>query len=178
MIQDIEKIIITEEDIRNKIIELGKTLTENYKGKRPIIIGILRGAIIFMSDIIREIDTPIEIEFLSVSSYGSSTQSSGVVKIRKDIDTDILDRHVIIVEDIVDTGLTLKYIYDYLQQHNPKSISICTLLDKPDAHKTDLKIDYVGFNIGNGFVVGYGLDYAEQYRNLPYIGILKKEIYS
>lgn len=178
MRQDIEKIIISEEDIKVKIKELGEKIATDFAGKCPIIIGILKGGIIFMADLVRAVNIPLEIEFLSVSSYGASTQSSGVVKIRKDIDADIQDRHVIIVEDIVDTGLTLQYIYDYLYKHKPKSLHICSLLDKPEAHKTDLKIDYVGFEVGNEFVVGYGLDYAEKYRNLPYIGILKKEIYS
>jgi len=178
MRNDLEKIIISEEDLKNRIKELGDQITKDYLGKNPIMICILRGGILFMADLIRNINTPLEIDFMSVSSYGRSTSSSGVVKIRKDIDTDIQDRDVIIVEDIVDSGLTLEYISDYLLNHNPVSVKICTLLDKPEAHQSDLKVDYIGFNIGNDFVVGYGLDYAEKYRNLPYIGILKKEIYS
>ncbi len=178
MRKDIEKIIITEDELQKKIKELGKKIAEDFNGKCPIVVGILKGGVVFMCDLVRAMNIPLQLEFLSVSSYGSSTQSSGIVKIRKDIDTDIFDRHVIIVEDIVDTGLTLKYIYDYFNKHKPKSLHICTLLDKPEAHKTDLKVDYVGFQVGNEFVVGYGLDYAEKYRNLPYIGILRKEIYS
>jgi len=178
MRNDLEKIIISEESLKKRIKELGDQITKDYLGKNPIMVCILRGGILFMADLIRNIQTPLEIDFMSVSSYGRSTSSSGVVKIRKDIDTDIQNRDVIIVEDIVDSGLTLDYISDYLLNHKPVSVKICTLLDKPDAHESDLIVDYVGFEIGNDFVVGYGLDYAEKYRNLPYIGILKKEIYS
>lgn len=178
MKQDLEKIIISEEVLQNRIKELGEKLTEVYKDENPIFICILRGGVMFMSDLIKQISTPLEIDFMSVSSYGRSTSSSGIVKIRKDIDTDIKDRHVIIVEDIVDSGLTLEYISAYLKNHQPLSVKICTLLDKPDAHQLQIKLDYIGFEVGNEFVVGYGLDYAEKYRNLPYIGILKKEIYS
>ena len=126
----------------------------------------------------KNIHLPLEIDFFSLSSYGKSTTSSGIVKIRKDIDTDVFNKHVLIVEDIVDSGLTLHYIFDYLKKHKPASVKICALLDKPEAHKIDIKLDYLGYEIGNEFVVGYGLDYAEKYRNLSYIGILKKEIYS
>ena len=142
------------------------------------MICILRGAVLFLSDLIKNIDEPVEIDFLSLSSYGDSTQSSGIIRIRKDIDSNIHNRHVIIVEDIVDSGLTLQYIHDYLMKHKPISVKTCVLLDKPVAHKIEMKLDYIGFEIGNEFVVGYGLDYAEKYRNLPYIGILKKEKYS
>ena len=175
---DFERILFTEEDILNKVKELGKKITEDNQGEELVVIGILRGAFIFMSDIVRHIDTPVKIDFFSLSSYGQNSNSSGVVKIRKDIDTDITGKNVIVLEDIVDTGLTLNYIKDYLEKHNPKSVKLCTLLDKPKAHKTNIKIDYLGFEIENHFVVGYGLDYAESYRNLPYIAILKKEIYS
>jgi len=178
MKQDLEKIIISEEELNSKVKELGQRITADFKDENPILICILRGGAIFMSDLIKQIDTPLEIDFMSVSSYGRNSSSSGIVKIRKDIDVDIQNRHVIIVEDIVDTGLTLDYISEYLKNHNPLSVSICALLDKPEAHQLDLKIDYSGFKIGNEFVVGYGLDFAEKYRNLPYIGILKKEIYS
>jgi hypoxanthine phosphoribosyltransferase len=161
-----------------RVGELAKKIDAEYSEKNPVVVCILRGAIFFATDLTKELSIPLEIDFMSLSSYGDSTKSSGVVKIKKDIDTDITKRHVIIVEDIVDTGLTLKYINDYFEKHNPASIKICTLLDKPNAHKTDLKIDYVGFDVGNEFVVGYGLDFAQKYRNLPFIGILKKEIYS
>ena len=175
---DFEKILFTEEKIKNKVMELGKKINEDNNEEDLVIIGILRGAFIFMSDIVRHIETPVKIDFFSLSSYGQGSNSSGVVKIRKDIDTDITGKNVIVVEDIVDTGLTLNYIKKYLENHNPKSVKLCTLLDKPTAHKADIKIDYLGFEIENHFVVGYGLDYAENYRNLPYIAILKKEIYS
>jgi hypoxanthine phosphoribosyltransferase len=178
MEKDLKKILLDENAIKKKIEKLGNQISQDYKGKKPILVCILRGAVIFLSDLMRSIEIPVQIDFMSLSSYGDSTQSSGVVKIRKDIDVDIVDRDVIIVEDIVDSGLTLDYIFEYLQKHNPASVKICTLLDKPEAHKTDLKLDYVGYEIENEFVVGYGLDFAEKYRNLPYIGILKKEIYT
>ncbi len=175
--KDMTKILFDAETIQNRIKELGKEITKDYEGKRPVIVCILRGAVVFMTDLVRAIDLPLEIDFFSISSYGSSTKSSGIVKIRKDIDTDISGRDVIVVEDIVDTGLSLEYIYEYLKHHNVKSAKVCVLLDKPKAHKVDIKIDYRGFDIGNEFVIGYGLDYDEIYRNIPYIGILKEEIY-
>jgi len=178
MHKDIEYVLYSKQDIDDRLEQLGTKITEDYQGKKPVIIGILRGGAIFLSDLIRVVDLPVEIDFFSLSSYGKSSESSGIVKIRKDIDTDIIGRHVIIVEDIIDTGLTLQYITDYLQKHQAASVKICTLLDKPDAHKAEVKIDYLGFEIENRFVVGYGLDYAEKYRNLPYIGVLKKEIYT
>jgi hypoxanthine phosphoribosyltransferase len=178
MRNDISTILLDEQTIQAKVIELGKRISEDYKDCVPVLICILRGGVVFLSDLMKKISIPVEIDFLSLSSYGDSTESSGVVKIRKDIDSDISGKKVIIVEDIIDSGLTLKYLKDYFQKHNPSSVRICTLLDKPKAHKTELHIDYCGFEIGNEFVVGYGLDYAEKYRNLPYIGILKEEIYT
>lgn len=178
MRNDIEKILITEAEIQEKIKQLGEQISKDYKGKKPVLICILKGGFVFLSDLMMHISTHVELDFMSLSSYGDSTKSSGVVKIKKDIDVDISNRDVIIIEDIVDTGLTLKYIDDYFMQHKPASVKICALLDKPKAHQIDMKIDYVGFEVGNEFVVGYGLDYAQKYRNLPYIGILKKEIYS
>jgi len=130
-----------------------------------------------LSDLVRSISIPLEIDFMAISSYGSGTSTSGIVKIRKDIDTDVCDRDVIIVEDIVDSGLSLQYIKEYIMKHKPRSVKICVLLDKPEAHKIEVAFDYVGFTVGNEFVVGYGLDFAERYRNLPYIGILKEELY-
>ena len=178
MRNDIEKILITETELQEKVKQLGEQISKDYEGKYPVLICILKGGIVFLSDLMKNITTHVQLDFMSLSSYGDSTKSSGVVKIKKDIDADISNRDVIIVEDIVDSGLTLKYLDDYFVQHNPASVKICTLLDKPKAHKINLKIDYVGFEVGNEFVVGYGLDYAQKYRNLPYIGILKKEIYS
>jgi len=174
---DIETILCDEETIRARVKELGAAIARDYAGKHPVLVSILRGGVVFLADLMRAIDMPVEIDFMSVSSYGASTQSSGVVRIRKDIDTDITGRHVLVVEDIVDSGLSLAYIRDYLTGHNPASVKICALLDKPAAHKVDVQADYLGFSIGNDFVVGYGLDFAEKYRNLPYIGILKKEVY-
>ena len=178
MKEDIESIIIDEASLQKKVEELGEQITEDYKGKNLVLICILRGGVVFLSNLMKNIHLPLEIDFFSLSSYGKSTTSSGIVKIRKDIDADVFNKHVLIVEDIVDSGLTLQYISDYLKKHKPASVKICALLDKPEAHKIDIKLDYLGYEIGNEFVVGYGLDYAEKYRNLSYIGILKKEIYS
>lgn len=175
---NLSAVLFDEASIKRRISEIGSELSIEYKDKNPIIVCILKGAALFMSDLMRSMTIPLEIDFMSISSYGNSTQSSGIVKIRKDIDSDIQGRHVLVVEDIVDSGLSLKYIIDYLNQHQAASVKTCVLLDKPKAHKIDVNIDYVGFQIENEFVVGYGLDYAERYRNLPYIGILKEEIYS
>ena len=176
--KDFEKILLSEKEIKKRVSELGKEITYDYKSSTPIIIGILKGAFIFLADLIRTIEIPVQLDFFSVSSYGMQSYSTGVVKIKKDIDLDISKRDVILVEDIVDTGLTLNYIKNYLKGRNSRSVKICALLDKPHAHKIDINVDYKGFEIENQFVVGYGLDYAERYRNLPYIAILKKEIYS
>lgn len=175
---NLSAVLFDENTIQKRIKEIGGQISDEYKDKNPILICILRGAAIFMSDLMRRMTIPMEIDFMSISSYGNSTQSSGVVRIRKDIDTDITGRHVIVVEDIVDSGLSLSYIIEYLNQHKPASVKTCVLLDKPEAHKIKVDIDYFGFTIENEFVVGYGLDYAERYRNLPYIGILKEEVYS
>lgn len=174
----IKKILLSKEEIGKRVKSLGDEISKDYAGKNPVMICILKGGIVFLSDLIRSISIPVELDFMSLSSYGNSTKSSGVVQIKKDIDADITNRDVILVEDIVDSGLTLQYLNEYFQHHNATSIKICTLLDKPNAHKIDLEIDYVGFEVGNEFVVGYGLDYAQKYRNLPYIGILKEEKYS
>jgi len=174
---DISAVLFDEYKIQTRIHELGLEISNSYRGSIPVLIGILKGGFIFLADLARSITIPIEVDFLAISSYGSNTSSSGVVKIRKDIDIDISSRDVIVIEDIVDTGLSLAYIKDYLWQHKPASLKTCVLLDKPDAHKTDVTFDYIGFSIKNEFVVGYGLDYAEKYRNLPFIGILKEELY-
>ncbi|MCD4650495.1 MAG: hypoxanthine phosphoribosyltransferase [Candidatus Cloacimonetes bacterium] len=177
MIQDISEILFDEVTIQQKIQELGAQISHDYQGKRPVLICILKGAVVFLADLMRSITLQVEIDFMSVSSYGRSTKSSGTVQIRKDIDTDLTGKPVIIVEDIVDTGLTLHYLRDYILSHKPESIAIAALLDKAEARKIELPVEYCGFTIPNAFVVGYGLDYAEKYRNLPYIGILKEEIY-
>lgn len=164
--------LLDEQTLANTVQHLGAQITRDYQGQELLVIGILKGANVFMADLIRKIDLPIQIDFMAVSSYGHSTQSSGVVKINKDLDTDIENRHILIVEDIIDTGLTLKYLSENLQTRHPKSLKICTLLDKPERRKTQLAIDYVGFEIPDVFIVGYGIDHAEQHRNLPYIGVI------
>lgn len=164
--------LLDEQTLANTVQHLGAQITRDYQGQELLVIGILKGANVFMADLIRKIDLPIQIDFMAVSSYGHSTQSSGVVKINKDLDTDIENRHILIVEDIIDTGLTLKYLSENLQTRHPKSLKICTLLDKPERRKTQLVIDYVGFEIPDVFIVGYGIDHAEQHRNLPYIGVI------
>ncbi|MGA8942313.1 MAG: hypoxanthine phosphoribosyltransferase [Thermoactinomyces sp.] len=178
MQQDIAEILITKEQIQKKVEELGRIVSEDYKELNPLCICVLKGAIPFMADLIREMTIPIEVDFMAVSSYGNSTTSSGVVRIIKDLETSIEGRHVLIVEDIIDSGLTLSYLVDLLKGRNAASVKIITMLDKPERRKVDLHPDYCGFTIPDAFVVGYGLDYAEKYRNLPYIGILKKEIYT
>ncbi len=165
--------LIEEERIKKRVLELALEIEKDYKGKKPLFIGILKGAFIFLADLVRFIDMDLEIDFLAVSSYGKFTESTGEVEILKDIQIPIKDRHVIIVEDIVDTGLTLKYIKDLLLSRGPKSLKICALLDKKERRKVDIDADYVGFTVPDRFLVGYGLDMAEKYRNLPYIKELR-----
>lgn len=178
MKKDIEKVLLTEEEIQNKVRELGAQLTEEYQDKFPLVIGVLKGAMPFMSDLIRRMDTFLEMDFMDVSSYGHSTVSSGEVKIVKDLNTSVEGRDILIVEDIIDSGLTLSYLVQLFQYRKAKSVKIVTLLDKPTGRKADIKADYAGFIVPDAFVVGYGLDYAEKYRNLPYIGILKPQVYN
>lgn len=177
MINDIKEVLFTEDKIAKKVQELGKLISEDYKGEDLFIIGVLKGANVFLSDLIRKITVPVTIDFMAVSSYGSYTESSGVVKIIKDLDFSIENKNILIVEDIIDTGLTLKYLRENLITRGPKSIKICSLLDKPERRKADIKIDYIGFEIPDEFIVGYGIDYAEKYRNLPFIATLKQEVY-
>ncbi|HOJ77135.1 MAG TPA: hypoxanthine phosphoribosyltransferase [Bacillota bacterium] len=177
MIADVKKVLIGAEVLDKKIKELGATISKDYINKDLVLIGIMRGAVPFVADLMRAITIPLEYDLMAVSSYGASTKSSGTVRIMKDIDMSIEDRDVIIVEDIVDTGLTLQYLVDNLKARKPKSLKVCTLLDKPSRRKVEVVPDYNGFIIPDVFVVGYGLDYAEKYRNLPYIGVLKEEIY-
>ncbi|MER1959073.1 MAG: hypoxanthine phosphoribosyltransferase [Solibacillus sp.] len=179
MIQnDIEKIMISEEQIQERIKDLGAQLTEEYKDRFPLAVGVLKGAMPFMNDLMKRFDSYIELDFMDVSSYGNATVSSGEVKILKDLNTSVEGRDVIIIEDIIDSGLTLSYLVDLFKYRKAKSIKIVTLLDKPSGRKVKLEADVVGFEVPDGFVVGYGLDYVEKYRNLPYIGILKREVYS
>lgn len=177
MHNDIERVLITKEEIEKKCEQLGKQLTAEYEGKFPLLIGVLKGATPFMADISRKIDTHLEMDFMDVSSYGSGTRSSGEVKIVKDLDVKVEGRHVLIVEDIIDSGLTLSYLVDLFKYRKAASVKIVTLLDKPEGRTANIKADIVGFEVPNEFVVGYGLDYNERYRNLPYIGILKSSVY-
>ena len=177
MNDDIKKILIDEDELRAIVERLGEQITEDYKGKDVLLIGILKGSVIFMADLMRAIDLPCNIDFMAVSSYGSGTESSGRVKINKDLDNDIQGKDIIIIEDILDSGKTLYYIRDILSARKPASIKICTLFDKPERREADIKADYVGSLVPNEFIVGYGLDYSEYYRNLPFIGVLKESVY-
>ena len=177
MNRDIKKILIEEKDLQAKVAEIGAKVTEDYKGKELLIVCVLKGAVIFVSDLIRKIDLPLDIDFMAISSYGDNTKSSGVVRILKDLNMSIEGKHVLIVEDIIDSGLTLAYLVENLRSRGPASVEICTILDKKERRTTSLDIKYIGFQVPDEFVVGYGLDYAEKYRNLPYIAVLKEEIY-
>lgn len=178
MHNDIQEVLFTEQQIQQKVQELGEILSRDFEGRNPLVICVLKGAFIFMADLVKQMTIPIELDFMAVSSYGQSTQSSGVVKIMKDLDVPVMGRHMIIVEDIIDSGLTLSYLIDVLERRNALSVSVVTLFDKPARRTVDLEADYTGFIVPDFFIVGYGLDYAEKYRNLPYIGVLKPEVYS
>lgn len=176
--QDLDRILITGEEIQQQVRELGKRITRDYAGKKPVMICILKGASIFFADLIREIGLPLSVDFMAISSYGSATKSTGVVRILKDLDKDILDRDVIVVEDIVDSGITLNYLMSILKQRGAKTLKVAALLDKPARRKVkDLVVDYSCFDIPDAFVVGYGLDYDQVYRNLPDIGALSPTVY-
>lgn len=175
---DIKRVYFTEDELQTRVAELGKEISNEYAGKHPIIVSVLKGSFVFMADLVRQMDIYCDVDFMTVSSYGSGTTTTGAVKIIKDLSYNIENRHLIIVEDILDSGVTLSYLKKYLSMRNPASIKICTLLDKPARRKSELTPDYVGFLCPNDFIVGYGLDYDEKYRNLPYIGGLKPEIYS
>lgn len=177
MMQSIEKVLFTEEQIAEKIQELGSQITKDFAGKNPLIISVLRGSFIFMADLVRAIEIPCEVDFLSVSSYGSGTVSSGKVSMIQGLDVDIKDRHVIVVEDILDSGRTLSYLMETLRERGAASISLCTFLDKPERRVVPVHVDYCGFQVPDEFIVGYGLDYAQRFRNLPFVGILKPEVY-
>lgn len=176
--EDLERILLTREQIAQAVREMGARITKDFADRPPVMIGILKGAVVFFADLLREIDLPVSIEFMAISSYGSSTKSSGVVRILKDLDRDITGRHVLVVEDIVDSGLTLSYLKGVLETRKAASVSIVTLLDKPARRKVPLEVQYSCFNIPDAFVVGYGLDYDEKYRNLPDIGVLHPKIYT
>ncbi|WP_134685234.1 hypoxanthine phosphoribosyltransferase [Brevibacillus migulae] len=178
MNNDIKEILLSAEEIAAKVQELGTTLTAEYKDKNPLVICVLRGAILFMADLVRHMNIPCEMDFMAVSSYGAGTESTGMVKILKDLDTSVQNRHVLIVEDIMDSGLTLSRLVELMRHREAASVKVVTLLNKPERRKVDITPDFSGFTIPDEFVVGYGLDYAEKYRNLPFIGVLKPEVYA
>ena len=175
---DILKVLLSEEQLKAKCAEMGARITRDYQGKNLLLVTVLKGAVVYLADLMRGIDLPCAIDFMVVSSYGSGVKTSGVVKIVKDLDQDLSGRDILIVEDILDSGMTLSYLKGLLQSRRPASIRIATLLDKPSRRKVDLQADYVGYEVPDEFVVGYGLDYDEQYRNLPYVGVLKPEVYT
>ena len=174
----ISEVLITEDQLRVRIAELGKELAKDYENKTPVFIGVLKGAVMFFADMTRATPIPCEYDFMAVSSYGAATISSGNIKLVKDISINIKGRHVVILEDILDTGHTLNFVIQHLLEMEPASLKICTLLDKPERRQAPISADYIGFTIPNKFVVGYGLDYNEVYRNIPYIGVLKPEVYT
>ena len=177
MKEDIKEILFTEQQIREKVREMGGKISEEYKGKELILIGVLKGSVPFMAELLKEITIPCCMDFMAVSSYGASTTSSGVVRILKDLDFEIEGKDILIVEDIIDTGITLRYLIEYLKGRKPNSVEIACLLNKPERRKVEIDVKYQGFEVPDYFLVGYGLDFAEKYRNLPYVGILKEEVY-
>lgn len=177
MEQDIEKVLYSQEALAKRVAELGEQITKDYAGEKLLVIGILKGSNMFMSDLVRHIRLPLKLDFMVVSSYGDATESSGVVRIIKDLEQSVEDYHLLIIEDIIDSGLTLSYLKENLMTRKPKSIEICTLLDKPSRRKQNVDVKYVGYEVPDEFIVGYGIDYAEYYRNLPYVGVLKRCVY-
>jgi len=175
---DIDHVLVTEEQIRDAVARLGSQITEEYQGKDLLLVGVLRGAIMFIVDLARSIELPLTVDFMAVASYGASTQTSGIVRILKDLDESIEGKHVLIVEDIIDSGLTLNYTLETLRARNPASLRVCALLSKPARRRVDVPVDYICFEIPDEFVVGYGLDFRQIYRNLPFVGVLKPEAYT
>jgi hypoxanthine phosphoribosyltransferase len=175
---EIAEVLVSEQEIHDKIAELAKAIDEDYRGKELLLVGVLKGAVMVMADLARALETPVSMEFMAVSSYGSSTSSSGVVRILKDLDRQIEGQHVLVVEDIIDSGLTLNWLLRNMRSRGPASVEVCALLRKPEAAKVDVNVKYVGFDLPAEFVVGYGLDYAERYRDLPFVGRLKPEVYA
>lgn len=175
--QIIKEILVTEDQIKKRVKELGEQITKDYQGKEPVVVGILKGAVVFLSDLIRELKIPIHIDFMAVSSYGKSSISTGEVRIIKDLDFSVEEKDIIIVEDIIDTGLTLGYLKELFDKRGAKSVRICTLLDKPERRKVNIAVDYTGFVIPDEFIIGYGLDFNERYRNYPFVAALKEEYY-
>jgi hypoxanthine phosphoribosyltransferase len=178
MTSDIKEVLITADQIQDKVEALANEITTDYRDKNPVLVGVLNGAFVFLADLMRRLQLPCTVDFVAWSSYGKDTSSSGVFRIMKDLETNVESRHVIIVEDIIDTGLTLHYLLDTIRARKPASVKVVALLDKPSRRRIDAKADYLGFQIPDAFVVGYGLDFAQSYRNLPFIGILKPEIYA
>ncbi len=178
MMPDVKEVLISSSEIQEKVRQMGESVTEDYRGKRPLLVGILRGAVVVLGDLMRNIDLPCELDFMDISSYGTGTSSSGVVRILKDLEEDITGRHVLIVEDIIDTGLTLSYLRRSLLARKPASLEICALLSKPSRRRVELDVKYLGFEVPDEFVVGYGLDFAGAYRNLPDICVLKPEVFA
>lgn len=176
--KDLERVLISEDELQAKIGELAARIDADYSGKDLLLVGVLKGAVMVVADLARALHLPVQTDWMAVSSYGAGTKSSGVVRILKDLDTDITNRHVLIVEDIIDSGLTLSWLLDNLKSRNPASLEICAALRKPDAVKVPIEVKYIGFDIPNEFVIGYGLDYAERYRNLPFIGTLAPHVYN
>ena len=177
MNNDIKEVLYSEDELRGRVRQMGEKISNDYQGKELILIGVLKGSVIFMADLLKEINIPCKMDFMAVSSYGNSTETSGVVRILKDLDFEIQGKDILIVEDIIDSGVTLKYLMKYLSGRKPNSLEIVCLLNKPDRRKVDIDVKYLGYDVPDHFLVGYGLDYAEKYRNLPYVGILKEEIY-
>lgn len=176
--KDIDRVFFSGEELQARVRELGEQITRDYEGKSPLFVGVLKGSFVFMADLMRAVDCYCDIDFMAVSSYGSGTTTTGAVKINKDLTYNVEGRDIILIEDILDSGVTLSYLKKYIEARKPSSVRICTLLDKPARRKADIDADYVGFECPDAFIVGYGLDYAERYRNLPYIGVLKSEIYA
>ena len=177
MYEDIERVLVSKEDIDAMVARLGRQISEDYDGQPLVVLGVLKGGFVFMADLIRSITVPLELDFIAVSSYGASTKSSGVVQLIKDADVELTGKHVLIVEDIIDSGLTLSYLKNMLEARNPLSVKICTAFDKPDRRKVELPVDYSGVTIPDEYVVGYGLDYDSQMRNIPELCVLKRSVY-
>lgn len=174
---DIERVLLTRQEIQERVAVLGKEISKDYQGKELLAVGVLKGSVVFLADLLRVLTVPVELDFIAVSSYGAASKSTGIVRILKDLDRTVKGREVLLVEDIVDTGLTLKYITEHLNSQQPAGVRVCALLDKPSRRKVDVQIDYLGFSVPDEFMVGYGLDFAGRYRNLPDVCILRREVY-
>ena len=174
---DVQEVLVSAERMQERVAALGEQISRDYEGKNPVLVGVLVGAVVFTADLMRHITTPCFLDFVAISSYGKDSRSSGVVRIIKDLDESVESRHVLIIEDIVDTGLTLNYLLESMRHRNVASVKVCSMLDKPSRRLTNVSVDYVGFEVPDEFVVGYGLDFAQRYRNLPYVGILRPEVY-